>query len=364
MESWQRELKERVTNLDELERFLHLEDEERAWFDSEEERRLPFALTRHYLSLMGDDPASPLRRQAIPRKEEFRFLSYESADPLCEQEYSPLPRLIHRYEDRALFLASDRCALYCRHCFRRHFTGGAGQGDREVKNRKDRRSLFEAAQDAACYLEKRPEIRELLLSGGDPLMLPDGTLFRLIDLFRKHRPDLILRIGTRMPAVLPSRITPVLAREFGRRAPLFVVCQFNHPDEISPPAVEALARLADSGIPILNQSVLLRGVNDDRETLKALSGVLLAARVIPYYLFQGDLAAGTSHLRAPILKGVSIMRSLRQCMSGLATPVYAVDLPGGGGKVSIPLDPVLRVEEREALLPGPDNRLWPYPVED
>jgi lysine 2,3-aminomutase len=207
-------------------------------------------------------------------------------------------------------------------------------------------------------------VRELLISGGDPLILPDNTIRKLLALFRTARPDIVIRIGTRMPVVLPSRITGGLAALLGSCAPLFVITQFNHPLELAPPAVEAAARLSNAGVVLLNQSVLLRGVNDSEEVIRRLSAALLSARIIPYYLFQGDLASGTAHLRAPMSKGISIMRSLRQRLSGLATPAYAVDLPGGGGKWLIPLEPPPERADGFYRIRGPGGRIWLYPDEE
>lgn len=356
MEIWRRELRERVTTLAELEKELDLVPAEREWFrqrDSSPGPHLPFAVTRYYLSLMDDDPENPLRRQAVPRAGEFLLAPGESDDPLCELRHSPVPGLVHRYEDRALFMAGSSCALYCRHCFRRHFTGGEGRNGATGKS----------AREAAAYISGRPEIRELLVSGGDPLMLPDRALAVLLETFRAARPDIIIRVGTRVPAVLPSRITAELASLLGSFAPLYLISQFNHPLELSSAAREAAARLAGAGVVMLNQSVLLRGVNDSEQTIRELSAGLLASRIIPYYLFQGDLAEGTSHLRAPLSRGIEIMRSLRQRMSGLATPTYAVDLPGGGGKCVIPLEPPPESRDGFYRLKGPDGTLFPYPDE-
>ncbi len=357
MEEWQKELSRRICSREELEAELELTGSEREWFlrgDADPAARLPFAVTRYYLSLLDDNPGHPLRSQVIPRIGEFHASPGESRDPLCEGMHSPLPRLVHRYEDRILFLAASSCALYCRHCFRRHFTG----------ENDDSGALLEAAGKAAAYAGEHREVRELLISGGDPLMLPDNTLRKLLALFRAARPDIILRIGTRMPVVLPSRITEGLADLLGSFAPLYVISQFNHPLELTPAAARAAARLSNAGVVLLNQSVLLRGVNDSEETIRRLSADLLSARILPYYLFQGDLASGTSHLRAPMSKGISIMRSLRQRLSGLATPAYAVDLPGGGGKWLIPLEPPPERVDGFYRIRGPGGRIWLYPDEE
>jgi lysine 2,3-aminomutase len=354
MDLWQQELSKRIVTLETLEKELELLPSERAWFSGEGAApRLPFALTRYYLSLFSDSPSDPLRRQSVPRIEELSITDNESDDPLCERNYSPSPSFVHRYEDRALFLAGDQCALYCRHCFRRHYTGRGENGC----------SLEEKSEAAAAWLEQHSEIRELLISGGDPLMLPDERLGFILETFRAARPDLVFRIGTRMPVVLPSRLTGDLARILRSFAPLFTITQFNHPAEFTEASSSAVARLVDAGIPLLNQSVLLRGVNDSEEVLKKLFSGLVAMRVIPYYLFQPDLAAGTSHLRPSLGRGIGLMRSFRQRLSGLSTPLYAVDLPGGGGKVRIPLEPPPPLADGRFLLKSPDGKVWPYPDE-
>ncbi len=378
MELWQQEWKDRITRRAELERFLELTPEERAWFDRYEPGGwkadpaflapfLPFALTRSWLGRMGRQPDDPLRIQTVPRIAEARQLPCESSDPLFEAVHSPLPGLVHRYEDRVLFYAGRQCGLYCRYCFRRHLTAdpeATGQPFAEPGvSDSIGRSICDRAREASQYLKGHREVKELLLSGGDPLTLPDETLTALIEIFRAARGDLIIRIGSRMPVVLPSRITSPLARLLGTYAPIYMIIQVNHPRELSPEVVEALQRLGRAGIPLLNQSVFLRGVNDSEGVLRDLSSSLLAAGVIPYYLFQGDLVAGTGHLRAPLSKGISIMRALRQRLSGLATPRYAVDLPGGGGKIVVPLDPPPRLDGGNYHLTDPQGREFSYPAE-
>lgn len=383
---WQQEWKQRITRRQELEKYLELSDEETAWFDRYETGGgkgeqgesvpaaekphtsgscgspgssaplLPFAVTRSWLDRMDGRPDDPLRIQTVPRIGEARQLPCESTDPLFEGRFSPLPGLVHRYEDRVLFYGSSQCGLYCRYCFRRHLTADTDQFPGS--------SLLERADQAAEYLRGHLLVKELLLSGGDPLTLPDDTLAAVIERFRSARPDLIIRIGSRMPVVLPSRLTPPLARLLGSFAPIFMIIQTNHPRELSAEVVEALGRLARWGIPLLNQSVFLRGVNDSGAVLRELSTALLSAGVLPYYLFQGDLAAGTAHLRAPMKQGLEIMGGLLQRMSGMATPTYAVDLPGGGGKITLPLDPPPRWEGGFFHIPGPGGRVFAYPDEE
>lgn len=315
--------------------------------------RPPFRVTSHWMSLMDGTANDPLRRQVVPGTAEWSIESGELTDPLGEELHSPLPRLIRRYKDRALVVVTGECALYCRHCFRRRLTG-EDYG----------RISAEETNEIGKWLTGEPDVKELLLSGGDPLTLKDRELMYLIDVIRRHRPDIVMRLATRMPIVEPSRITASLARKLGRRRPLWVVLQANHSRELSPPAIKAISRLQENGLALINQSVLLRGVNDDVDTLEALSRSLVSAGVKPYYLFQGDVAAGTGHFRVPLSEARDLVNELRGRVSGLAMPNFAVDLPGGGGKV--PLNPDY-VDGREAggwRMHTPDGREGLYPDPD
>ena len=333
---WKRELGRRIRSRNELERHLTLMESEKAWFESGGgEKSFGFSVTPWFLSLAGTEDA--VRRQCVPTSAEFDTAPGELGDPLGEESRRPVSRLIHRYRDRALLLVTDECAVSCRYCFRRNFMGG-GRGTL-------RSGELEAA---AAYIGAHPEIRELLLSGGDPLVLDDDKLFGIIDALREARPGLVLRLGTRIPAVLPSRITRSLARGLGLRHPLWAVIHINHPRELTPESAGALRRLASAGVPLLSQTVLLRGINDEEDVLEELFRSLTANRVKPYYLFQGDLAEGTSHFRVPLRRGWEIMRSLRRRLSAMALPVYAVDLPGGGGKIPL----------TESYLKGEDADFW------
>jgi lysine 2,3-aminomutase len=327
-----------------------LTPEEEAWF-KQSDQSLPFLTTSYYAGLIDpNNPRDPLRVQAVPQLQETRTRPYESRDPLEERKHSPTPRLVHRYPDRALILITDVCVLHCRHCFRRDFTGG-------------RRGLIsdDELNGVVSYLHDHPEITELILSGGDPLVYGPQVLEPL--LARLSFRNFTKRVATRIPVVDPEEITDDLVATLRRARPLWVITQFNHPREVTPISVDALARMVDAGLPVLNQAVLLRGVNDSVETLARLFRSLVAARVKPYYLFQGDLAAGTSHLRVPLPQGLALMRGLTQTLSGLATPIYAVDLPGGGGKVPIMPDFSLRVEDGWFVYEGPDGGEYRYPDE-
>lgn len=318
-------------------------------------RSLPYGVTRYYRNLAkSTDPESdPIAAQFVPQDAEMLRLPYESTDPLGDELYRKGKRVLHHYRDRILILANDRCATYCRHCFRRHFVGN------------DAGRITEAEIDeAAGYLSAHQEVHEALISGGDPLMLPDEYLILLVDRLRDAREDLIIRIGTRIPVVQPARVTVSLAIALGSRAPIWVVIHANHPNELTDEFRLSIARLVDNGVPVVNQSVLLRGVNDSADTLEALFRGLLKARVKPYYLFQGDLASGTRHFRTSIDTGLALMRELRRRLSGMAIPTYAVDLPGGNGKLRLTEATVVGREADWYLLRDDEGREHRYPREE
>jgi lysine 2,3-aminomutase len=318
-----------------------------------DETRLPYGVSRYYAGLARtDDPEhDPIAAQYIPRAAELVTLPYESADPIGDRRYLVAERLVHHYRDRALLLVSDRCATYCRHCFRRHFTGHGGG------------RLTDGQLEGACaYLKKTPAVKEILLSGGDPLMLSDAELEAIIRRLREIDPLYIVRVCTRMPVVLPSRVTEGLARMLGGFGAVWAVIHVNHPREITAEFTTGVRRLLSGAVPVLNQAVLLRGINDNADTLEELFRGLVRAGVKPYYLFQGDLAAGTGHFRVPIETGIALMRELRTRMSGIALPTYAVDLPGGGGKVPVETA-LVRTEADAYILRGPDGGEYRYPRE-
>ncbi|MDY0287499.1 MAG: KamA family radical SAM protein [Sphaerochaeta sp.] len=314
-----------ITTIAQLEKHLRLTDEEKAFGNLH--GVLPIAIPPYFLALIDkDDPNDPLRIQAVPTIAEGQMLSEEDMDPLAEVGHSVTERLIHRYPSRVAFLVTDICAMYCRHCFRRRFTG-------TFQGPASRAEI----EEAASYLESHKEVREILLTGGDMMTLSDQKIEELITIFREARPDLVIRLCTRMPAANPARITPALVAIFRRftTAPFFLMTQFNHMRELTDEAVAAVSLFVDAGIPAMNQSVLLKGVNDDVQTLEELCNKLIFSRIKPYYLFQGDLVGGTSHFRVPLQRGLSLEKELRKRLSGLAMPLYAVDLPQGGGKVPL-----------------------------
>lgn len=315
-----------IDTKEKLKSILSLSPEEEA-FDYTAPDSLSLKIPEYFFNLIdASDPDDPLRIQCIPNAREQEAEAGSGLDPLAEVEHTQGERLIHRYHSRAAFLTTDVCAIHCRHCFRRRFTA-TDQGP----------ASDEEIEQAARYVAEHPEITELLFTGGDVLSLSDSRLEAMIKAFRSLRPNLVIRICTRMPAANPRRITDELVSMIKRHnsAPFYLMTQFNHGRELTAEAIEAVARFVDNGIPAMNQSVLLRGVNDDVETLVQLCNALVFNRIKPYYLFQGDLVAGTAHLRVSIKRGLELEAELRRRLSGLAMPTYAIDLPEGGGKVPL-----------------------------
>ena len=305
-----------------------------------------------YFGGLAQSANDPIGRQFEPTADEGRVLDYELADPLGEKAQSPLPRVIHRYGDRLLLLVTDTCAVHCRYCFRRDFTGG-DKGDVTPLE----------LEEVAGYLHHHAEVTEVLLSGGDPLTLTDDALGVVLSTLRSVREDLVLRVCTRVPGVMPSRITDHLCRILANNRPVWLVLQVNHPLELTPETTGAVERLVNVGVPVVSQTVLLRGVNDDPGILAQLFRGLVARGVKPYYLFQTDLVPGTSHFRVPLSEGLSIVRALRSKISNLACPEYAVDIPGGGGKVSLHDSSVSGPVDGWFHLSGPNGETGRYPDE-
>ncbi len=327
---WGWQLQHRITSTEQLRQVIPVSEAEAEAIDHCL-TLLRMAISPYYATLIDpDDPEDPVRRQAVPSLAETRQSPGEEADPLYEDADSPVPGLTHRYPDRVLFLVTDQCSMYCRHCTRRRL---AGQTDRA---RSD-----EELASAIDYIRQTPAVRDVVVSGGDPLTLADGKLEEILRELRAIRHVEIIRVGTRMPVVVPSRVTRELAEMLARYHPVWVNVQFNHPRELTPEAAEACDLLSRQGIPLGNQSVLLRGVNDCPVTMRELVRGLLRIRVRPYYIYGCDPAFGLSHFRTSVAKGIEIIESLRGHVSGLAVPVFVVDAPGGGGKIPVGPDYVI-----------------------
>ncbi len=296
----------------------------------------PVRINKYFLTLIKE-PLDPLWRQVIPSDEELDG-THGCLDPLDEESNSPVPFLIHRYENRVVLLVSTQCGVYCRFCNRRRFVG------KTIAPSKDR------LEQAISYIKKRPEINDVLISGGDPLILDDYELLNIIENIRSIDHVKVIRIGTRLPCVLPQRITRELAKSLGSFKPIFINIHFNHPAEITREVEEACGLLADHGIPLGSQTVLLKGVNDNPEVLKELFFRLLTIRVRPYYLFQMDMVMGTRHFWTPIREGIRIMEEIYGHVSGLCVPHYAFDLPQGGGKVLLTPNYVKAWEEDAVVI--------------
>jgi lysine 2,3-aminomutase len=345
---WQ--LRNRVDSLADLEARLNLTDVERAGVLLAG-TKLAMAITPHFFNLIDpNDPDCPIRRQVIPRIEEGWTAPEELADPCGEDSDMPVPGLVHRYPDRVLFLVTDRCASYCRYCTRSRVVSGVGEQHLETQ-----------WEPAFKYLESHPEVRDVLLSGGDPLLFSDDRLDKILTRLRSIPHIQFVRIGSRIPIFLPQRITPELCTMLKKHHPLFISVHTNHPRELTSEVREALGRLADAGIPLGNQSVLLRGVNDRVEIQKALVHKLLMCRVRPYYLYQCDLITGSSHLRTSVAEGVAIIEGLRGHTTGYAIPQFVIDGPGGGGK--IPINPNYLVDSGagKITLRNFEGNIFEYP---
>ncbi len=324
---WKWHIRHSIKSVNEFERVLGVTFPERKKRIYEQTlKKFPMSVTPYYLSLIDpDDYANdPIFMQSFPSAEELKIERHDMADPLHEDEDSPAPGITHRYPDRVLFHISNTCSMYCRHCTRKRKVG-------DVDSIPSRSNL-EAGLE---YIRNTPQIRDVLLSGGDPLMLSDEKLDWLLTQVREIEHVEVVRIGTRMPVVLPYRITDALVEMLKKHHPLWINTHFNHPCELTESSRKALRKLADAGIPLGNQSVLLAGVNDCQRLIRTLNQKLVKNRVRPYYLYQCDLSEGLTHFRTPIGKGIEILESLRGHTSGFAVPTYVVDAPGGGGKIPV-----------------------------
>lgn len=321
---WQWQVRNRITDVETLKKVINVTDEEAK--DIEKVlSKFRMGITPYYASLMDpDDPNDPVRKQAVPTIMETHKSAADLLDPLAEDEDSPVPGLTHRYPDRVLLLITDQCSMYCRHCTRRRFAGQKDSG--APKDRIDK---------CIEYIRNTPQVRDVLLSGGDALLVSDERLEYIISELRKIPHVEIIRIGSRTPVVMPMRITDNLVNMLKKYHPIWLNTHFNHPNEITPESTEACRKLADAGIPLGNQSVLLRGVNDCPNIMKDLVQKLVKIRVRPYYIYQCDLSMGIEHFRTKVSKGIEIIEALRGHTSGYAVPTFVVDAPGGGGKTPV-----------------------------
>jgi lysine 2,3-aminomutase len=350
---WTWQLKNRITTIDQLEKYMVLTTEERRGI-AFAGHKLALAITPYFFNLIDrNDPNCPIRLQLIPREGESVTSQEEMLDSLGEDEHSPVTGLVHRYPDRVLFLVTDRCASYCRYCTR----------SRLVSNAQDY-NFHPEYEQGLRYIEAHPEIRDVLLSGGDPLLLSDKKLEHLISRLRAIKHVEFIRIGSRIPVFLPQRITPALCEIFKKYGPIWMSIHVNHPKEATAELKDACERLSFAGVPLGNQSVLLRGVNDDAEVMKALVHRLLRMRVRPYYLYQMDLITGGAHFKVDVRKGIEIIQALRGHTTGYAVPQYVIDAPGGGGKVPINPEYVEKITDDEIVFHNYEGKTFRYPLKN
>ncbi|MDA8125077.1 MAG: KamA family radical SAM protein [Deltaproteobacteria bacterium] len=350
-QDWHWQLRNRIRDVETLGAMLRLSEDERHAM-SGQASSLPLAITPYYASLLDPwNPKQALRRTVVPTVHEQFRSSGEADDPLHEEQDSPVPGIVHRYPDRLLFLVTGNCSTYCRYCTRSRMVGH--QGNHCLNTDQWERGL--------AYIAAHPEVRDVLLSGGDPLTLADEQLEWLLLRLRQIPHVQLIRIGTKVPIVLPQRITPALVKMLKRYHPLWISIHAAHPDELTAETARACTRLADAGIPLGSQTVLLAGINDDVETMRRLVQGLLMIRVKPYYLYQCDPIPGSSHFRTPVAKGLEIIRGLRGFTTGYAVPTYVIDAPGGGGKIPLLPEYAEGREDGDLLLRNYEGRVFRYP---
>ncbi len=347
---WKWQVANRVVSAEKLKQVIPLSPEEEETIQKAL-KRLRMAITPYYASLMdAANPHCPLRLQAVPGTHELQFSTHEMDDPLHEDLDSPVPGITHRYPDRILFLVTDQCSMYCRHCTRRRL---AGQTDGVLPQEKLERALE--------YIRGNKDIRDVLISGGDGLLLADNHLESIISELRAISHVEIIRIGTRAPVVLPMRITDDLCSMLKKYHPIWVNTHFNHPKELTPEARAACEKLADAGIPLGNQTVLLRGINDCPHLMKELVHELVKVRVRPYYIYQCDIALGIDHFRTSVSRGIEIIEALRGHTSGFAVPTFVVDAPGGGGKIPVGPQYLISASPEKVILRNYEGVIAAYP---
>jgi len=348
---WRWQLRNRYRSLEELSRVLNLTMDEITAI-CRHRGSLPLAVTPYYASLLDpDDPSQSLRRTVVPVGDEYLRTPGEAEDPLGEDADSPVPGLVHRYPDRVLFLVTDFCSTNCRYCTRSRMIGPEHR----------HAGLIRQWERGVRYIERHPEVRDVLLSGGDPLTLADEKLEWLLKRLRQIPHIQMIRIGTKAPVVLPQRVTPALTRMLKRYHPLWMSIHFTHPAELTPEVRTACARLADAGIPLGSQTVLLAGINDRVDTMKELMHGLLTFRVKPYYLYQCDPILGSAHFRTPVTKGLEVIQGLRGHTTGYAVPTYVIDAPGGGGKIPLLPEYAIGREGDDLILRNYEGHTFRYP---
>jgi len=348
-DDWRWQLRHRVTRAEPLKLILNLSPEEIEAIEASK-GRMATAITPYFAKLMDrNDSNCPIRRQAIPTMAEFHLSPADLFDPCAEDENSPVHGLVHRYPDRVLLLVTDKCAVYCRYCTRRRMVGSS-----------EKCITQEELDEAVAYIQATKKIRDVLISGGDPLLLEDDHLESIIAKVRKVPHVEIIRIGTRVPVTLPQRITPSLTSMLKKYHPLWISIHFSHPKEITKEVRRACAMLAEAGIPLGSQTVLLRGINDRPVVMKRLMHELLKIRVRPYYIYQCDLAMGTEHFRTPIAVGINIIEKLRGHTTGYAVPSFVIDAPGGGGKIPVGPTYMISQDKGKMVLRNYQGKVFEY----
>lgn len=353
--NWKWQLQNRITTKEQLESILNLSDDEITAF-STERNCFPLSITPYYASLLDkNDSNQPLRRTVVPVVDEHLVSAVESQDHLNEAKNSPVPGIVHRYPDRVLFLVTNFCSVYCRYCTRSRMVGG-----------HEEYTSHQQWEKAIEYIENTPQIRDVLLSGGDPLTMPTEQLEWLLSRLSKIEHVEFIRIGTKVPVVLPQRINFELVHMLKKYHPLWISIHFSHPDELTEETKHACAMLADAGIPLGSQTVLLKGINDNVKTMTKLCHELLKARVKPYYLYQCDLVPGSTHFRTSVKKGVDIIDGMRGFTTGYAVPNYVIDAPNGGGKIRVMPEAIVGKSGDNLLLKNYQGDIYTYPdiIED
>lgn len=350
-EDWCWQIKNRICTKDALSQIINLTPNEEKGIDKAR-GRLSMAITPYWGTLLDpEDENCPIRRQAVPVAQEFLISPHEMTDPCAEDRDSPAPHLVHRYPDRVLLLSTEQCAMYCRHCTRRRLVGDHEEKEAGFANKFD---------EAIDYIKSNRKIRDVLISGGDPLILEDDLLESLISRIRSISHVELLRLGTRVPVTLPQRITEKLVNMLKKYSPIWLSIHFNHPKEITKRCEIACDMLSEAGIPLGSQTVLLKGVNDRPYIMKKLVHDLLKIRVRPYYIYQCDPVRGTQHFRTPVATGINIMEKLRGHTSGYAVPTYVIDGPGGGGKIPVGPNYILSQAKGKYVLRNYKGKIYTY----